>query len=207
LKELDVALTDGLLAGETFLFAFLLSKRPAGALKGSFLNVFIGSGSAAAAGAVYHGFAEPGTAAGDVLSWVILLSLGLAARGFALIGARLSFDAAAESAFRKALPALGTIYVLGLVVKREFWMALLLYVPATLLALRGFIKAYRVKGRRRFLAGIAGLILSLAAAVVQRSGLSSHALGLTHNALYHLILMGAFGFFFMGAGGVLDGSD
>ena len=52
-------------------------------------------------------------------------------------------------------------------------------------ALIAFVLAYRASGAAVLLFAIAGIVLSLIAAVIQQT--HTAALGLTHNALYHLV--------------------
>ena len=57
----------------------------------------------------------------------------------------------------------------------------------SIFALVAFVLAYRASGNAVLLFAIAGIVLSLIAAVIQQTHTGIVALGLTHNALYHLV--------------------
>lgn len=201
-----MALTDFMLTVESFLFAFCVSKKDLGALKSPFLIVFAAFGLASLTGGVLHGFLDPGTGPGAVLWWATLLGVGLAGCGFALVGARLLYDGERFARARRVVGLLYGVYFLCTLGERRFWLAILFYVPATLLTLLGFLTVYRNLGERRTLIGIAGLVLSLAAPAVQQLGVSLHPVYLTYNAFYHVILMISLALLFAGLGGHHEGS-
>ena len=72
-----------------------------------------------------------------------------------------------------------------LYVSQSFLVAIAFYAPAIMFALIAFVLAYRASGAAVLLFAIAGIVLSLIAAVIQQT--HTAALGLTHNALYHLV--------------------
>jgi hypothetical protein len=207
MKEIDVAATDFLLSAESFTFFFLISKREDGTLKGPFLVLFLASGLSAAIGGIFHGFVEPATRLGALLWWLTLLAIGLTSYGFALVGAKLAFVEKWVSTFKTLLTALCAAYLVCTIFIREFLVAILFYVPATLLALYGFVHSYRKFGGWRLFAGFTGVGISLVAPVIQQLKFSLPSLHLTHNAVYHVVLMIALALFFVGAGGVLHETD
>jgi hypothetical protein len=174
MKEMDVALTDFALAAQSFYIAWRVYRSPApGAVKNPYQILFLGFGSAAAWGGIFHGFTESGTveAAGSltslsepalghpwpaaVLWWLTMFSVGVTAYGFAIAGLRLiregghgggrflgvpvgtgtgpSMAGAAEKSVLGAL----VLYTAVLFFNRNFFIAILFYVPATLLMLTG----------------------------------------------------------------------
>ena len=54
-------------------------------------------------------------------------------------------------------------------------------------ALAAFVLAYRASGNAVLLFAIAGIVMSLIAAVIQQTQTGIATLGLSHNALYHVM--------------------
>ena len=74
-----------------------------------------------------------------------------------------------------------------LYVSQSFIVAIVFYAPAMVFALIAFVLAYRSSGRSLLLFAVAGIVLSLVAAVIQQTQTGIPSLRLTHNALYHLV--------------------
>ena len=72
-------------------------------------------------------------------------------------------------------------------VSQSFLVAIAFYAPAIIFALIALVLAYRASGNPSMLLAIAGIVLSLIAAVVQQTQTDIVALGLSYNALYHLV--------------------
>jgi hypothetical protein len=142
-------------------------------------------------GAIWHGFLSTSSDPFSALVWrLTMLAVGFTAYGFAMFGASLlQLKARAWPVlFRLILAA----YALVLLFIADFRLAMALYLPAILLALLAFI-------RRRNGAGIAGLLLVFVASAYQQWGPDLQAGWLTHNTVYHLLLMPALWFFWRGA--------
>jgi hypothetical protein len=97
----------------------------------------------------------------------------------------------AGSTARWVLAAAALVLMLNvavvLYVSQSFLVAIAFYAPAMIFALIAFVLAYRASGTAVLLFAIAGIVLSLIAAVIQQTQTGIVALGLTHNALYHVV--------------------
>lgn len=74
-----------------------------------------------------------------------------------------------------------------LYMSQSFLVAIAFYAPAIIFALIAFVLAYRASGRPSLMFAIAGIVLSLIAAIIQQTQTGIVALGLSHNALYHVV--------------------
>jgi hypothetical protein len=72
-------------------------------------------------------------------------------------------------------------------------------------ALIAFVLRHRATGSRVLLPAIAGVVLSLAAAVVQQAETGIASLGLSYNALYHLVQAVGLLLIFVAARGLANG--
>jgi hypothetical protein len=70
-------------------------------------------------------------------------------------------------------------------ISQSYAVAVAHYVPAAAFLLLALVVAYRRCGGAHLLAGMAGVALSFLAAMVQQS--ETGALGLSHNAVYHIV--------------------
>lgn len=191
LIEPDVALTDFGLAAECALFAGLLCWRGAAgsALGRWFVVLFAALGLGALLGGITHGFLpDAGSDAARAVWAVTLIAIGVAALASWAIGAYMLF---AGSTARWVLMAAGLMLMLNvavvLYVSQSFLVAIAFYAPAIIFALAAFVLAYRASGNGVLLFAIAGIVLSLIAAVIQQTQTGIAALGLSHNALYHVV--------------------
>src|SRR5688572_14907160 len=195
MTEPDVALTDYFLAAECGVFAWLLLRLPAGGpFRTSFALFFASSAAAALAGGTVHGFfVDRPSLVGVVLWRATLVALGVTAYCAWTIGARLLLSPAGAARVRTAA-AIGLAGYSVLVVARidRFWVAIANYAPAVLFLALGLAAAYRRERRRPLAVGLAGLALTIAAALVQRFEVALHPVLFNHNALYHLIQAAAF---------------
>ena len=195
MTEPDVTLTDYLLAVECAVFSALLLRAPrASAFRAPFALFFAASAAAALAGGTVHGFFLHHTSRVAVFLWrAALLALGVAAYCGWTIGGRLLFSPA--GAARVQLAAALALLAYGILIVTtidRFWVAIANYAPAVLLLFLGFAAAYRRERRRPLAVGMAGLSLTIAAALVQRFEVALHPVFFNHNALYHLIQAAAF---------------
>ena len=191
LIEPDVALTDFGLAVECALFAgWLYWRGAAGSPLGRwFVVLFVALGIGALLGGVTHGFLpETGSDAARIVWNATLIAIGVAALASWAVGAHVLF---ANSTARWVLAAAALLLMLNvavvLYVSQSFLVAIVFYAPAMIFALVAFVLAYRASGNAVLLFAIAGIVLSLIAAVIQQTQTGIVALGLTHNALYHLV--------------------
>ena len=192
LIEPDVALTDFGLAVECALFAGWLHWQALGdsPLRRWLVVLFAALGAGALLGGITHGFLADQQSDGYRIAWAAtLISIGVAALASWAIGAHMLFGD--EDSRRWMLIAAG--WLLGLNVATVLWVsqsfavAVVFYVPAVAFVLAAFVLTYTRVRQPHLLAGVAGLVLSLAAAVIQQAKVGFPPLGLSHNALYHLV--------------------
>jgi hypothetical protein len=196
MTEPDVTLTDYGIALECAILAGLLYRRRAvqGDLRRLFVLFFASSALGALAGGTVHGFfLDDGSAAGAMLWRAALLALGVTAFAAWSIGARLALSSR-TARIVQALAALNlaAYAVIVIAFDQRFLVAIANYAPAVAFLALSFFIAYRRDGGRPLVAGLAGLLLTAAAAVVQRRGIALHPTLFNHNALYHAIQMVAF---------------
>lgn len=194
--EPDVTLTDFAVAAECAAFTLLLIARPAVKpdLRRLFAIFFAAIGAGGLAGGLVHGyFPDDAVGAGAALWRLTLVSLGAAAFAAWSIGARLLLsDTAARTVKALALAVFAVYTVVVLAVDQSFWIAIAGYAPAVL-----FLGvAFAVRRER---AGLSGVLLTVAAAVVQQRPGTFDFPHVSHNAVYHLIEMAALGLFFVTA--------
>jgi len=191
LIEPDVALTDFGLAAECALFAGWLYW---GTLRDSplrrwFVTLFAALGTGALLGGITHGFLpETGSDASRIVWSATLIAIGVAALASWAVGAHVLFAKTTARWFVMAAALLFALNVAAvLYVSQSFLVAIAFYAPAIIFALVTFVLAYRSSGNAVLILSIAGIVLSLIAAVIQQTHTGIVALGLTHNALYHLV--------------------
>jgi uncharacterized protein DUF6962 len=204
LLEPDVALTDlGLAIECAVLAAWLHWRAPAGRpLRTWFVVFFAALGIGALLGGIAHGFLPDirSTIYGIVWS-ATLLAIGIAALASWAIGARLLFS---ERAAKRVLVLAGLLFIVYvatvLLLSQSFAVAIAYYVPAAAFLLIAFVVTHLRRPRNYLVAGIAGLVLSFAAAAIQQTEVGM--LGLSHNALYHLVQAAALLLIFAAARGL-----
>ncbi len=200
MTEIDVALTDYLLGLESAWFAIVLARegRDAPAVR-YFSLAFAGLALAALLGGTSHGFFN--TATGPVHFiwwWTTLLAIGMAATGFALAGLLLLGMRPAPGYQRLSL-GLFLLYAAVTFLRPDFLFAILFYLPALFICLAGFVICNRRAAGRAAASGITGILLVLLASAGQQLGIGLQAISLSHNALYHLLLMPALWLIFRSA--------
>ena len=186
----DVTLTDYGVAILCAVFVWRLWRGHRLGLPGPWLvRFFAGVGAAAALGGTVHGFFPlEGTPEHDVLWSATLIALGLAAFAAWGLGARLVL----RDGLARGLIGLTGLVVLAYVALvlagyREFRVALLHYVPATVFLLLAVLLAHGRRPEPGFRFAAAGLALSFVAALLQQLGVGLHPAWLDHNALYHVL--------------------
>ena len=187
MREADVTLTDFGLAALCFVFDGRLIG--AGAVEDLFAGLYGALGVAAFLGAVSHGWVwDRSQGAGKRLWLVTMLVIGAANLFLWLIAARI-FGLPAPWGAVLAWGSFAVYAALALFVIRSFLLSSGFSLPPTLAVLAGFV----VTGSWL---GALGLAVALAGAGQQAAKIPG--LGLTHNALYHVVQAVAFLLVFLG---------
>ena len=205
MTEPDVALTDYLLALEAALFAVLVWKgHVSDDLRAAFTLFFGATAIAAAAGGTVHGFFAGTTTRLGVALWrLTLVALGVTALAAWMIGAQMLLPAGPADVVQFVAAAVAAIYTIIVVaVDDRFGIAVVHYIPPTLVMLAAFaVAAARTRSGSAF-GGLLGMVLTLVAAVVQQQRIALHPAYFNHNALYHAIQAIALALIYVGATGV-----
>ncbi len=194
MNEPAVVLTDLALALECAGFALWLRAHGAnGAVGGWLVGLFIAAAVAPLLGGAYHAlYTELDTPGARVLWLAALFAVGVVALACWSLGAHLVLRAStARIVVRLAAVELGLYAVLLLAGWQSFSAAVAVYLPAVLFLL--------VASLRRSVVAALGLAITLGAAVAQQRRLGLPALGLGHNAVYHLNQAVGFALFFAGS--------
>jgi hypothetical protein len=195
LTEPDVALTDyGVTLECAMLTGLLFRREPARrGLRNLFALLFASAGVAALAGGTVHGFFLRESALGAILWRIVLLAVGLTALAGWSIGGRLLFpERTARLVEVLAAVECAAYTFVVLAIDQSFWIAIANYAPSVLFVAFSFLVAYRRHGEGPLLAGLVGLLLMIAGAIVQRLRVAVHPAYFNHNALFHVIQMAAF---------------
>lgn len=186
-----VSLTDFALAIECTAIALLLVAQPASdpVLRNWFVAFFAFVTIASLLGGTMHGFFEHSTRPVRKVLWVGTLAAVVLA-GFAewSIGAELQGDAMV-SRWIVAFALLQTVACIWIVlfVRRDFTVAIVAYVPATLFFLASLVVTYRHSPDPALAWGATGLVLVFVGAGLQQRGVAIDRVRLDHNTLYHVI--------------------
>ena len=192
IAEPDVALTDYALVVETFLFTFWMYRiRPLSSksLQRWFLLLFASIGIAALVGGTVHGFlTNPRSQAARICWLLTMILLGITALSEYGIAARLLLSPRSAN-FVIGLAVLGFFAYVAIVVlwNASFRIAVIDYLGGLVLLSIAFFTLYLRHRPRAALVGIAGLVLTVAASVVQQAHVSVDPRYFNHNALYHLL--------------------
>jgi len=195
LTEPDVALTDyGVTLECAMLTGLLFRREPARrGLRNLFALLFASAGVAALAGGTVHGFFLRESALGAILWRIVLLAVGLTALAGWSIGGRLLFpERTARLVEVLAAVECAAYTFVVLAIDQSFWIAIANYAPSVFFVAFSFLVAYRRHGEGPLLAGLVGLLLMIAGAIVQRLRVPVHPAYFNHNALFHVIQMAAF---------------
>ena len=191
-----VSLTDFALAIQCSAFAALLARRSSTdpRLRKWFV-VFFGSIAAASLlGGITHGFFEYSTSPIRGFLWTTtLLSILLTSFATWSIAAIIQLEPPVSrwvQAF--ALAQIIVLTVVVLFISRQFVVAIVAYLPATVFLFIAVFLAYRRRLNRALAWGVAGLALTFVGAAVQQLKLAAHPVYLDHNTLYHVIQFVAF---------------
>jgi len=193
--EFFTALTDFLLAALCVVFARSFARHGnRWRLRGP-LILFAGFALAAFAGGIWHGFfSARQDLAQAIVWWFSMLFTGVTAAGLALTGLELLGVTRARLAVISILVLLVLYAVLSWIDQR-FLISLLATVVGTLLCVAGLIRNARVPGSMQVLAGLG---VSVIAAIAQQRGVAIDPGRFDHNATYHLLLLPALWLIFAG---------
>ncbi len=186
-----VSLTDFALALECSVFGVLLARRTATdqLLRKWFVVFFASIAAASMLGGITHGFFEYSTSPIRGALWTATL-LSILVTSFATwsIAAILQLEPPAARWVRGfALAQILVLSVVVLFISREFVIAIVAYLPATVFFLIAVILAYRRRRDPALAWGVAGLALTFAGAGVLLLKVALHPVYLDHNTLYHII--------------------
>ena len=191
MNEPDVTLTDYALALECGLFAYWLfvHGQPDNALRLWFVLFFSSIGVAAFTGGTVHGyFPHEGTIGHNVLWVVTLIAIGVTALCGWTIGAQLYFS---ELVAVWIVRAAGFVFIaycgVVLFISRDFSVAIVHYLPATLFLLFVYGLVYQQRSESVMLIGLFGLVLTFIAAGIQQAQWSLHPVYMSYDALYHVV--------------------
>jgi hypothetical protein len=186
----DVALTDYALGIECAILAWLIGRGPTRHPDARTWAVllFVTTAIAAVLGGTVHGFFLDPRTIGGLLLWPgVLLAVGLTALTAWGLGASilLSPGAARWAVIAAACGFVAYAFVIG--ATPSYAVAVGHYVPAVVFLLAVLLIAHRRRPEGPALVGAAGLMLTLAAALLQQAGVGVHRVYFDHNALYHAL--------------------
>ena len=191
MNEPDVTLTDYALTLECGLFVYwlLVHGQADSSLRLWFAIFFASIGVAALSGGTVHGYFPNADTFGHSALWgATLIAIGVTALCGWTIGARLYCSESVAAWIQYGAVALFVLYCgVVLFVTRDFLVAVLHYLPATLFLLVVYGLVYRQGRESAILIGLLGLVLTLVAAGIQQTRLSLHPVYLSYNALYHVV--------------------
>lgn len=190
MNEVVVGLTDYLLTLECALFAGLLVRIDGGwgEMRRFFAIFFSGLALTSLTGGTYHlWFPNSTSLPADVLWKTTVVALGAVAFAAWSIGACVLLAQPAKGLVVKGalFEFLGySVYVVA--IDDHFWVAIANYLPSVVFLGAAFAVSYRRLRAPPVLIGLLGLCVTVAAAAIQRLGLSLHPVYFNHNATYHL---------------------
>jgi hypothetical protein len=189
MTEPDVTLTDFALALLCAIFALLVGRTSRPPMRRWWIIFFAGIGVSALCGGLVHGyFADQSTPEWAIIWRTALLAIGVTSMATWSLGAYLQQGDRLGANVRRAAVWIFAIYaIIVLTVSTSFFVAVLMYLPATLFMLVAVVDAYRRSPTRAEAYGIAGLVLTLIAALIQQLRVGIHPEYFNHNALYHAV--------------------
>jgi len=182
MHEIDIVLSDLLLASVAGVLGWRLEAGRAEPAAGALRLILLAIAAGALLGGLWHALFSLDTGVASLLLWrLTMVALGVTAYGFARLG--LALLRVKRDGWQWVFLSLLIVYLLLLVSVDAFWLATAINVPATLLALLGSVK-------RSCMPGVAGILLLYTASFYQLWG-PDPVPWLTHNAIYHLMLIPA----------------
>ena len=185
--EFVTGLTDFVLAALCVGFARVFTRTGGWTLRGP-LILFAGFALAAFAGGLWHAFfSARQDFAQAIVWWFSMLFTGVTAAGLALIGLEL-LSATRVKLATLAIAMLLVVYAVLSWIDPRFLISLLATVAGTVLCIVGLLRNARVAGSMLVLAGLG---VSVIAAIAQQRGVALDPARFDHNATYHLLLLPA----------------
>jgi len=198
MAEVDVALTDYVLAIECAAFAYALE--PSDALARWLASMFAALAIGSAAGGTVHGFCRDGSAGERILWPLALFALGLAALSAWGAGACLvASDAWGACIVAFACVAWLTYGAAVVAGARTFAVAMANVLGASAFLTVGLVLEFVRAHERGALLAAAGMGLVFAGAGMQQARVACPGLRLTHNGLFHVVQAAALAILFCGA--------
>ena len=184
--ELDVTITDYILAAQCTCFALLIYKKSANI---PWLFLFGSLSAASLIGGTVHGFLpDESTFAYAVLWRLTLISIGaMPLAGWYVGSSLLRSQQVAKWIRRAALAQFCVFSAIILFYSQQFLLAALNYLPTAVFLLIVFLHAYFKTKERAYLFGVASILLTFVGSFVQIAKISLHPIYFNHNALYHVI--------------------
>jgi len=201
LHDPAVTLTDYLLTVQCSVFAVLLAREQVGTVRFAFVLFFVSAAAAAFLGGTVHGFfPDPAGTPNHVLWTATMLSIGVTTVAIALIAIGIGLP---EARAAKLTPLIVLMYIgyaaYVVFVDNEFIIAIVTYLPATLLLFAVFVRRWMECRAPAARLGMAGIGVALVGAVMQQAGVALHPVYFNHNALYHVFQGVAFYLLFRAA--------
>lgn len=207
MHEPDVTLTDFALAIECLVFAMLLTTSGQWSLpfQLAFIFLFASNSIASLAGGLVHGFyPDHHFPMGRILWRVSLLAIGASTIAIWNISALLIFEETTSNIITLVAGVAFLIYSSLLFLRfPPFLWAVVFYLPAVIFMLVAFTVSYLSSERIEILYGLAGSLLTLVAAVIQRAKIFLHPRYFNHNALFHVVQAIALFMIFLAARGMI----
>jgi hypothetical protein len=194
--EPDVTLTDFALAALCSGLAVSLLRRAGGdrGVRRAFAALFAALALASLLAGVWHGFlSAPGSRQAPAVWTATMLALGAGASALWMIAARL----ASSPLWRGVLSFVALAQFVGFAAivlfrTQSYSVVGPAMLPPVAVLILQLVAGYRRSGASRLLLAVAGLLLVVAASVLQRLQVSLPAAGLSANGLYHVLQGGAF---------------
>lgn len=183
-REYIVAATDLLIALQCVLFCLALREGGQVLLRRWFIIFFAVIAVASLLGAVVHAFIPDESTKLYAVAWrATLLTVGAAGVAAWMLGAHLWMRESSARMLGIVVAVSFLAYLVVIAYKTSFAVAIAYYLPSTVFLLLSFAM---VPGAARWL-GVVGMLLTLAAAFIQKSRIALHPEYFDHNSLYHTV--------------------
>jgi hypothetical protein len=197
LREVATTLTDYLLTVVCLVCAWQLAQQGAMRLRGPVV-FFAAFAAAALLGGTWHGFfSDQQGHAQEILWWLTMVFAGGAAAGLALTGIELLGARSSPRVF-VPLALLLALYVVLAWRDARFLLSLVASVAGILLCAAGLLRHWRTPAGGAARLALAGLAVSVLAAIAQQQQIALHRAYFDHNATYHVLLLPALALLYCG---------